>query len=443
MKFVVASSDYAGLGFAMRLQEEGHETVLAMHPGPEVLADLEKLARFESVGNGLVVKEPLARIVERRSAFADACWIWDCNHSVAENELLRAEGFRVLGGGRYCDRMEHDRAACLEFVSRFGLRPPPSFPFTDPGAAERFCRQHSETAYVYKPDQGAKFETFVPESDDPVEANEEIRGHLATLRANANGAGGANGARFVLQERKEGVEANVEVWFDRGEPKFSFLTLECKRKYALDLGPFVGCALDFGFVIPIDSRAVMETVGKLFPAYREMRYTGYGDANVICGKEGVWFLEKCERLGYNAHPNLFWNLARRPIGEIFSALVDGGFEPDFGEGFGASVTMSTREGDPGGGSVLYPARVEKDIYFWDVRRTRDGDRLVTAGFDPEGDVLIAMGHGYTIPTAWEAVMKTASAIRFPYRHYRPDGDQTNFPSSPVRRYEALKAMGYI
>jgi hypothetical protein len=40
-------------------------------------------------------------------------------------------------------------------------------------------------------------------------------------------------------------------------------------------------------------------------------------------------------------------------------------------------------------------------------------------------------------------MKTASAIRFPYRHYRPDGDQTNFPSSPVRRYEALKAMGYI
>jgi len=34
-------------------------------------------------------------------------------------------------------------------------------------------------------------------------------------------------------------------------------------------------------------------------------------------------------------------------------------------------------------------------------------------------------------------------VRFPYRHYRPDGDQTNFPSSPIRRYEALKAMGYI
>jgi hypothetical protein len=34
-------------------------------------------------------------------------------------------------------------------------------------------------------------------------------------------------------------------------------------------------------------------------------------------------------------------------------------------------------------------------------------------------------------------------VRFPFRYYRPDGDQTNYPSSPLRRYEALKAMGYV
>ena len=45
--------------------------------------------------------------------------------------------------------------------------------------------------------------------------------------------------------------------------------------------------------------------------------------------------------------------------------------------------------------------------------------------------------------SWEAVMKKAADIRFPYRHYRADGDQTNYPSSPIRRYEALKAMGFI
>ena len=53
------------------------------------------------------------------------------------------------------------------------------------------------------------------------------------------------------------------------------------------------------------------------------------------------------------------------------------------------------------------------------------------------------GYGYTIPTAWEDVMKKAAQIRFPYRSYRPDGAGVNYPSSPVRRYEALKAMDYI
>ena len=53
--------------------------------------------------------------------------------------------------------------------------------------------------------------------------------------------------------------------------------------------------------------------------------------------------------------------------------------------------------------------------------------------------------------AWESVLEKAAQIRFPYRHYRADGDQTNDPSSPIRRFadsplrsaEALKAMGFI
>ena len=40
-------------------------------------------------------------------------------------------------------------------------------------------------------------------------------------------------------------------------------------------------------------------------------------------------------------------------------------------------------------------------------------------------------------------MKKAAQIRFPYRNYRADGAGVNYPSSPMRRYEALKAMDYI
>ncbi|HTM13098.1 MAG TPA: hypothetical protein VL127_09300 [Bryobacteraceae bacterium] len=436
MQFIVVTTDYAGLGFAVRLQAEGHDVILATHPDPTVIASPEDCIRYQRTGEGLVRKDSLSDLMAVRERYRDAYWIWDLNHSVEENETLRGEHFRVLGGGVHAYRMEHDRQACLEFVAEYGLLAPPSVRFNRPAEAISFCKEQPDIAYVYKPDLGDNFETFLPESEDPADANRELQIHLRSLEEN-------NGVRsaFLLQERKDGVETNVEVWFQKGEPVFAFMDLECKRRHVQDLGELTGCALDYVFTIPIESRAVAASIGKMAPAYRAMNYTGFADANYIAAKDGVWFLEKCERLGYNAHPNLFWNLAKSGVGETFAALVDGGFEPNFAEGFGASVTMSTKENSPPDKPIQFPSKLERDLYFYDVYR-RD-DLYLTAGSDRNGDVLLVTGYGFTMPTAWEAVMKKASEIKFPYRYYRPDGDQTNFPSSPIRRYEALKGMGYI
>ncbi|MDQ6698878.1 MAG: hypothetical protein M3Z36_01680 [Acidobacteriota bacterium] len=110
--------------------------------------------------------------------------------------------------------MEHGRAACLDFTSSYVLNAPPTFPFSSAAEAIRFCREHSGTAYVYKPDEGANYETFLPESEDPEEANRELQVHLASLD---------KATSFVLQERKEGVETNVEVWFQNGDRSASFI----------------------------------------------------------------------------------------------------------------------------------------------------------------------------------------------------------------------------
>ena len=184
---------------------------------------------------------------------------------------------------------------------------------------------------------------------------------------------------------------------------------------------------------------MQETVGRLFEHYREMRYTGFGDANFIVARDGVWFFEKCERFGYNAHPNLFWNLNRAPLGETFAALLDGSFVADFAPGFGASVTMYMDHPAPGK-AVSYPDTVADRVYLVDVYR--EEGQLLTAGYYGEA-VLVACGFGYTIPTAWKATMDVASKVHFPGRSYRLDGAGTEIPSSPVRRYEALTAMGYL
>ena len=157
-------------------------------------------------------KRPLADVIADEQEWRDAYWIWDENHSVEENELLRREGYKVFGGGAYADRMEHDRDGCLTFVDRYGLKPPPSFAFDDAGAAAKFVEQHADTAYVYKPDRGENYETWVPQSHDAGEANLELRAHLRSLR---------NQSPFVLQELKDGIETNVEAWFVDGEPRFA------------------------------------------------------------------------------------------------------------------------------------------------------------------------------------------------------------------------------
>lgn len=425
MRFVIATNHFAGLGFAIRLQEEHHDVVMA-YSGIE---DRRGNDAYHQLGNGVVCKRSMREIMPDRERYRDAYWIWDENHSVEENDLLRREGFKVFGGGRYADSMEHDRDACLHFVAAYGLTPPPSVAFDDASAAIKFVESHPHVAYVYKPDRGETYETWLPQSSTAEDANVELRQHLRSLRNNSS---------FVLQERKEGVETNVEVWFEHGEPRFAFMTLECKRKLTGDLGDLGGCAMDFVFRIPLTSRAVTESVGLLFPAYREMRYTGFGDANFIAARDGLWFFEKCERFGYNAHATLLWTLNRSTLGDTFASLAEGKIEPDFAPGFGASCTMYM-DHRVSGKVIQFPETIAHALYFFDVYR--DGDLLLTAGYND--DVLIATGFGYTIPTAWEAAFAHAQAVKFPGRSFRIDGAGTDYPSSPVRRYEALQALGYL
>ena len=426
MRFIISTRHFAGLGFALRLQEEGHEVVLA----PSGNSDRRLEEQYALVGQGLVPRQPLQDLMRDRSRWRDAVWVWDENHAVEENEILRAEGFRVFGGGRFPDTMEHDREACLRLVGKYGLEPPPSHAFAKADEALRFVIEHPETAYVYKPDAGETFETWLPQAESASDANVELQQHLRSL---------SQGGGFVLQERKDGIETNVEVWFLEGEPVFAFMSLECKRKLTGDLGDFTGCALDFTFVIPIESRVVQESVGRLFPAYREMNYTGFGDANFIVARDGLWFFEKCERFGYNAHPNLFWNLNRGSLGDVFAGFTDGTVRPDFAPGFGASITMY--QDHPMAGKVVHiPEANARSVYSFDLYR--QDDRLLTAGYYGEA-VLLACGFGYTIPTAWEAALGVAAGIRFSGRSYRLDGAGTDFPTSPLRRYEALTAMGYL
>src|SRR5579862_907573 len=204
MNFIVVTQDYSGLGFAFRLQQEGHCVILAVQMPAGLSAAQQK--RFHLVGNGLANKQPLSELLARRNEMRDSYWIWDGNHSVQQNEILRAEGFRVFGGGLFPDLMEHDRGFAIRYCAGYGLQAPESRQFKSTAAAVAFLETKRRTAFVFKPDRGMSTETWVPTCMDAEEANLQLR---ERLRSWGSGA-------FILQELKRGIEANTEVWFVNG-----------------------------------------------------------------------------------------------------------------------------------------------------------------------------------------------------------------------------------
>ena len=127
MRFVVVTRDYAGLGFAIRLKDEGHSVLLATNISEEDSLDPGRQKHYQLVGQGMVDKAHLSDLMARREEMRDWYWVWDFNHAVEENETLRNEGFKVLCGGRHANTMEHDRQACLEFAATYGLESPHRF----------------------------------------------------------------------------------------------------------------------------------------------------------------------------------------------------------------------------------------------------------------------------------------------------------------------------
>jgi hypothetical protein len=107
----------------------------------------------------------------------------------------------------------------------------------------------------------------------------------------------------------------------------------------------------------------------------------------------------CFRSGYNAHPNLFTNLASKSYLETCADMVDGKFDTKFKKGFGASLTMfcdKYKEGLP----VYIPDSIKDKTYLFFVMKDEGGedeDDIVMSGYSKE--ICIATYQDYDVKSA--------------------------------------------
>jgi phosphoribosylamine---glycine ligase len=373
-----------------------------------------------------------------RDAGRDGLLLFETASQGALQEQLRADGFQVIGGSAFGDRLESDRAFGQSVMREVGMQVAATYPFDDFVEAIAFVRAHPGR-YVYKP-SGSGFasgRTFVGEMADGTDL-------IAYLRLQRGSWPAGEATRFVLMARLDGVEVGVGAYFDGQrflQP--ACLDWEHKRFFPGDLGELTG---EMGTLVTYrrSERLFRETLGRMEARLRQGRYRGYINVNTIVDRQGVHPLEFTCRFGYPGFAVL-QPLQRDGWEDLFRRMLgDGDPRPSpfaTADGFAVGVVLTVPpfpyadgyERLSKGLPILFREGLgEEDrqhLHFGEVALERAaGDaaadanggaaQLVTSGVI--GYVMVVTGCGLTVPAARTDAYARVDKVCLPNGRYRRD-----------------------
>ncbi|WP_420137711.1 hypothetical protein [Sphingomonas sp.] len=400
----------------VRLREEGHDVRVAIC---EPLATGTLAGMVDQVDDW---REELAWI---RAAGRDGIILFE---SVSEGfgalqDELRRDGFQVVGGSAFGDRLENDRAFAQRLLADLGFSTARSWEFTDAAAADAFLLAHP-ARYVLKfsgADHGAD-DTYVGQSAD----GRDVRAMLAAKRESRDGV------RFILMDHVEGVEMGVGAYFDGSRfLRPACLDWEHKRFFAGDMGELTG---EMGTVATYDRTGLMfdRTLAKLEPVLWGRGHIGYINLNLIVNDAGIWPLEFTCRFGYPGFAVLE-PLQAISWGALLRSMVDGsGASFPHRPGFCVGIVMTTPPFPYSRHQVAapigLPILLDPTFDATDQRHLHPGEvglaagQWVTSGL--YGWTLVVTAVADTIAAAKAEAYARAGRIVVPQARYRLDiGDR--------------------
>lgn len=421
--------DYCDLGaLYLRLVEEGHEVRI-------------------SIANPLC-KGTLAGLVEQtadwrgeldwiRAAGQDGIILFE---NVAENrgalqDALRKDGFGVIGGSAYGDRLENDRAHAQRVLGAAGLSIARIWEFADRASALNFLDANPGRYVLKFNGPAAAIYNYVGRLDDGRDVHAILRklAHPEALTAS-----------LVLMEYIEGVEMGVGAYFDG----MKFLTPACldwehKRFFPGDLGELTG---EMGTVVTYDrsGRLFERTLGRMEKLLRDHGHCGYVNLNTIVNERGVWPLEFTCRFGYPGYA-ILTPLQEIPWGELLAAMVHRSLSTfATQQGFSVGIVLTTppfpyslpQVDEPTGLPVLFEgeltAQDRRHLHYCELGL--EGGELVTSGL--YGWAMVVTGVGDSISLAQRRANRLADRILIPNVRYRRDIGQ-RLMGGDYARVEAL------
>jgi phosphoribosylamine--glycine ligase len=345
------------------------------------------------------------------------------NVAQARGELqdrLRRDGFQVVGGSAFGDRLENDRAFAQRILAEHGLQTAEVTEFSDLASAEDFLDRHPGR-YVLK-FNGTNFssnENYVGRLSDGADVRAVLRAKFFERQGET--------FSFVLMEHIEGVEMGVGAYFN-GERFIgkACLDWEHKRFFPGNMGELTG---EMGTIATFDrSRKFFErTLLPMTPMLAANGYCGYINLNTIVNARGIWPLEFTCRFGYPGFAVLS-PLQGTKWGDLFRAMVTRQGNATMLPGFAAAVVLTTPpfpyERDTVENAVGLPVmfdgelgdQQQNQLYYGEVGIANG--QLVTSGI--YGWTMVATAVADNIDEARRKAGELADKVIVPNVRYRRD-----------------------
>jgi phosphoribosylamine---glycine ligase len=399
----------------LRLLAEGHEVKAAVS---------EPLARGTLAGMLEQTSDWRRELDWIRAAGPDGVILFEnvSHNRGALQDELRADGFQVIGGSAYGDRLENDRGYAQSVLAEVGLSTAATHQFDHVAEADAFLAANPGR-YVLKWNGVAE-----SASDNYVGQLEDGRDVRAVLRAKLTGQ--AAPSSLVLMDYLDGVEMGVGAYFD-GDAFLSppCLDWEHKRFFTGDIGELTW---EMGTVVTFErSRRFFDlTLARMAPYLRQNGYRGYINLNTIVNEHGIWPLEFCARFTYPGFAMLD-ALQETSWADIFRMMPRGGSaRPHFSvrPGYCVGIVLTTppfpysvkQVSEPLGLPVIFDPSLDEsdwaDIHLGEVGL--QAGELVTTGL--YGWTMVVTGVAGTVAAANDRACSLAGRIFVPNMRYRRD-----------------------
>lgn len=301
-------------------------------------------------------------------------------------EYLRNDGWKIIGGNSFADKIEHERGAGTKLMGKLGLGLPEEHNFNNLNEGISFVEsQDDDYRAVFKPEG----ENFAGSSKTYTGKNRDDLIGFMKWMINDSKEKHYSVEKFLLQEFIDGIECDFAGYFN-GEEFLPCVILDIEEKKSGDgnKGEAVGCAGNIILTLE-KSRYFDEYLVKLTPLLKKTGYVGEISINNIFAygnekyQEGMPYgLEFTSRFGWDAAMNELCIIEESggSIAEFYEKLV---YKQPYKFPYnmfscGVRVytgSVSLKKDEVAGRYFSYDKSIENNLWFYSVSKSDEGYRV--------------------------------------------------------------------